>query len=132
MSTHAAERRKSGWVEFAAVVMFAVGSFRVISAIAYFANSHKIDDLSNGLFSSNLWAWGLWDLIIAALAIFAGLSLLGGGAFGRVMGYIFGVLVLVQGFTVLTIAPWYGALAITVGLLVIYGIARTPPGVGAS
>jgi len=58
--------------------------------------------------------------------------LLGGGAFGRVMGYIFGVLVLVQGFTVLTIAPWYGALAITVGLLVIYGIARTPPGVGAS
>ena len=48
------------------------------------------------------------------------------------MGYIFGVPVLVQGFTVLTIAPWYGALAITVGLLVIYGIARTPPGVGAS
>ena len=128
MSTQAVEPQRSGWLEFAAVMMFAVAFFRIISAIAYFANSNKIDDLSNGLFSSHLWAWGAWDLIIAVLAIFAGLSLLGGGGFGRVIGYIFGILVMVQGFTVLNIAPWYGAIAVTVGILVIYGLARTPRG----
>jgi hypothetical protein len=128
MSTQAVESQRSGWLEFAAVMMFAVAFFRIISAIAYFANSNKIDNLSNGLFSSHLWAWGAWDLIIAVLAIFAGLSLLGGGGFGRVIGYIFGILVMVQGFTVLNIAPWYGAIAVTVGILVIYGLARTPRG----
>jgi hypothetical protein len=126
MSTQEAETGRSGWIEFTAVVMFAVAFFRVISAIAYFANSAKIDNLTNGLFSSHLWAWGVWDLMIAAAAIIAGLSLLAGGGFGRVVGYIFGVLVLVQGFTVLNAAPWYGALAIAVGVLVIYGLARTP------
>ena len=126
MATQATETERSGWVEFAAVMMFAVAFFRIISAIAYFANSNKIDNLSNGLFSSHLWAWGAWDLIIAVVAIFAGLSLLGGGGFGRVIGYIFGVLVIVQGFTVLNIAPWYGAIAVAVGALVVYGLARSP------
>lgn len=126
MATQATETQRSGWVEFAAVMMFAVAFFRIISAIAYFANSNKIDNLAGGLFSSHLWAWGAWDLIIAVVAIFAGLSLLGGGGFGRVIGYIFGVLVVVQGFTVLNIAPWYGAIAVAVGVLVVYGLARSP------
>ena len=94
--------------------------------IGYFADSHKVNDLTNGLFSSHTWGWGVWDLLIAAAAILAGLSILAGGEFGRVVGYIFGVLVLVQGFTVINIAPWYGAASITVGVLVIYGLASTP------
>ena len=129
MSTNEAEAQRSGWLEFTAVLMFAMAFFRIISAIAYFANSNKIDNLTNGLFSSHLWAWGVWDVLIAVVAIFAGLSLLGGGGFGRVIGYIFGVLVIVQGFTVLDIAPWYGAVAIAAGVLVVYGLARTPKGV---
>ena len=85
--------------------MFAVGFFRIITAIGYFSNSHKINDLSNGLFSSHLWAWGVWDLLIAAAAFFGGLSILGGGAFGRVVGYIWAVLVIVEAFTIIGIVP---------------------------
>ncbi len=77
MSTQAVETQRSGWIEFTAVLLFAIAFFRIISAIAYFANSNKIDNLAGGLFSSHLWAWGAWDLIIAVVAIFAGLSLLG-------------------------------------------------------
>jgi hypothetical protein len=129
MSTQAApSERGSGWLEFAAIVMFAVAFFRIISAITYFAGSHKINDLTNGLFSSHTWAWGAWDIVIATAAILAGLSLLGGGGFGRVIGYIWAVLVIVQGFAVIGIAPWYAAFAITLGVLVIYGIAASPRG----
>ena len=120
------EGRGSGWLEFTAILLFAVGFFRIISAIAYFANSRKLNDLTNGLFSSHTWAWGLWDLIIAAVAILAAFSIMTGGGFGRVMGYIFGVLVIVQGFTVINLAPWYGAIAIAIGVLVVYGLASTP------
>jgi len=128
MSTQAVESQRSGWLEFAAVVLFAVGFFRIISAITYFANSYKLNNLTNGLFSSHNWAWGLWDLLIAALAIIAGMSVLGNGGFGRVFGYIAGVLVIVQGFAVINIAPWYGASAIAVGVLLVYGLAATPSG----
>jgi hypothetical protein len=128
MSTDVYEGRGSGWLEFAGVVLLAVGFFRIISAIAYFADSRKVNDLTNGLFSSHFWAWGLWDLAIAALAIMAGFSLFTNGGFGRVFAYIWAVLVIVQSFTIINYAPWYGALSIAVAGLVVYGLATTPRG----
>ena len=126
MSTQAYDDQVSGWLGFAAIVMFAVGFFRIISAITYFANSYKLNNLTNGLFSSHNWAWGLWDLLIAALALLAGSSILAGGGFGRAFGYIFGVLVIVQGFAVIGLAPWYAAFSIILGTLVVYGLASSP------
>ena len=115
-----------GWYEFAAVLMFAVGFFRIISAIGYFADSHKVNNLTNGLFSGHTWGWGLWDLLIAAAAIFAGMSLLEGRTFGKVVAYIWAVLVIVQGFTTINIAPWYSALMIALAAMVVYGLASSP------
>jgi hypothetical protein len=44
MTTQAYEARgQSGWTEFVAVVMFGVGFFRIISAIAEFSNSRKLN-----------------------------------------------------------------------------------------
>ena len=126
MSTQSMEERGSGWLEFTAVLLFAVAFFRIISAISYFADSRKINDFHAALFSGHTWGWGVWDLLIATVAIVAGMSLLAGRGFGRFMGYVFGVLVIVQGFTVINIAPWYGALAITIGVLVVWGLAVTP------
>ena len=128
MSEQAYDESGSGWLEFAAIVLFAVGFFRIISAITYFANSRKLNDLTNGLFSDHTWAWGAWDLLIAVVAILAALAILGGSGLGRVIGYIWAVLVIVQSFTIINIAPWYGALAITLAALVIYGLASSPRG----
>jgi hypothetical protein len=116
----------SGWLGFAAILMFAVGFFRIISAIAYFADSQKVNNLTNGLFSGHTWGWGLWDLLVATAAILAGFSLLAGGGYGRVVGYIWGVLVIVQSFAIIGLAPWYAAFSITLAILVIYGLASTP------
>jgi len=126
VSVQAYEERASGWLGFAAIVMFAVGFFRFISAIAYFANSHRINNLTGGLFGGQNWAWGLWDLLIAAAAILAGSSILSGGGFGRVVGYIWAVLMIVQGFTIIGFAPWYGTISIAIATLVIYALASNP------
>jgi hypothetical protein len=48
----------SGWLAFAAIVMFSVRFFRIIEAIGFFANSHKLNELTNGLFSDHASAWG--------------------------------------------------------------------------
>ncbi len=125
MSTEAYETR-SGWVTFAAIVLFAVGFARIFSAISYFADSSDIANLTAGVFGDNLWAWGLWDLCIAALALFAGWSLLNNGGFGRLVGYVWGVVVIVNGLLIIDQVPWYAATAITLAVLVIYGLATSP------
>ena len=121
------ERWTSGWVTFAAIVMFSVGFLRIISGISYLADSHKINNYTFGLFGDNMWVWGIWDLGIAVLAIWAAYSLLGGGEFGRIIAYVWAILVIVNGFLILgqPNAAWYGVAAITLAGLVVYGLATT-------
>ena len=126
MSSMQAYASRTGWIMLTAVVLFSVAVFRLISGISYLANSHKINDYTAGFFGDNMWAWGIWDLAIAVLAIWAAFSLLGGGEFGRVIAYIWAILVIVNSFLIIGIAPWFGAAMLTLALLVIYGLASTP------
>ena len=123
MSTQEYER--SGWVTFAAIIMFAIAFARIISGISYLDDSNDVNNLTNALFGDQLWVWGIWDLIISALAFFAGWSLLTGGGYGFIVAYIWGVVVIVQGFIGFVAAPWYSAAAITLGVLVIYGLSKS-------
>ena len=125
MSMDDLESRR-GWVVFAAIVMFSVGFFRIISGISYLANSHKINDFTLGLFGDNMWAWGIWDLGIAIVALWAGYSLLAGGSFGRVVSYIWAVLVIVNSFSIMRWDPWFAFAMIALAVFVIYGLASSP------
>ena len=118
---------RSGWVTFAAIVMAAVGIARIISAITYFDDSNEIANLTNGLWGDQLWFWGLWDLVVAALALFGSWSLMSNSEFGRIVAYVWAIVVIVNGFLILSVAPWYGAFAITLAILVVYGLATSPP-----
>lgn len=118
--------RRSGWTMFAAIVLFAVGFLRIISGISYLSDSNKVNDLTLGLFGDSLWAWGLWDLGIAVVALYAGYSLLGNGTFGRVVAYLWAVLVIVNSFLIMGIAPWFAFTMIALAVLVVYGLASSP------
>ena len=117
--------RRPGWLTFAAVVMFSVAGLRIISGIAYLADSNKVNDLTSGLFGDNIFWWGLWDLGIAALALYAGYSLLSGDTFGRVVGYAWAIVVIIQSFLILSYAPWYGFAAMLLAILVIFALSST-------
>jgi hypothetical protein len=117
---------RTGWIMLAAIVMFSVGVLRIISGISYLVDSHKVNNFSAGLFGDNMWLWGIWDLGIAAVAIWAAYSLLGGGEFGRVIAYIWAILVIVNSFLIIGVAPWFAAAMIALAVLVIYGLASTP------
>jgi len=99
---------RTGWIMLAAIVMFSVGFFRIISGISYLANSHRINNLSFGILGDNMWLWGIWDLGIAALS------------------YIWAIMVIVNGFLIIGYAPWFAAGMITLAVLVVYGLASTP------
>jgi hypothetical protein len=116
---------RPGWLTFAAVVMFAVGVLRFISALYYFADSTRVANVSAGAFGNHLFLWGLWDLLIAVLAIWAGYSLLSGSTFGRVIGYIWAIAVIVESFLLLAYAPWFGFATLILATLVIYALSTT-------
>jgi hypothetical protein len=114
---------RPGWLTFAAIVLFSVGFMRVISAIYYFADSTRVNNLTFGAFGSHLFLWGIWDLVIALLAIWAGWSLLQGDTFGRVIGYAWAIIVIVQSFTIISYAPWFAFASMILALFVIYGLS---------
>jgi hypothetical protein len=117
--------RRPGWLTFAAVILISVGLLRILSAIYYFADSARVNNVTNGAFGDNLFLWGLWDIVIAILAIWGGYSLLSGNTFGRVIGYIWAILVIVQSFMVIEYAPWFGFAAMLLAILVIYALSAT-------
>lgn len=124
MSTQAQpDLKRPAGLTFAAVVMISVGCMRVLSAIYYFADSERVNDVSSGPFSHHLFVWGFWDLIIAAIALTAGFSLLKGNELGFIFGYGFAGLVILQSFLMLAAAPWFGFASLLVAILIIYALA---------
>jgi hypothetical protein len=43
-----------------------------------------------------------------------------------VIAYIWAILVIINSFLIISIAPWFGAAMLTLAVLVIYGLASTP------
>ncbi|SRR6266487_568036 len=126
MSTQALDAlRRPGWLTFAGVVLVSVGCLRIISAIYYFAGSARVNNLSAGAFGGHLFFWGLWDLLIALLALWGGFSLFGGNTFGRVIGYAWAVLVIVQSFLMFSSAPWFASAALLLAIFVLYALSTT-------
>ena len=125
MPTLSKSLSRPGWLTFAAVVLFAVGILQVISAIYFFANSSRIADLSGGAFGRHVWSWGIWELVMAVLAIAAGRSLLAGHTFGRVIGYLWATLVIIESLMIISRASSAGWATLARGVLVIYALTTT-------
>lgn len=123
MSVQAEGDRRPGWLTFAAMIMFAVCFTRTVSGINYLAGGSQIADLTNSIFGDQLTVWGIWDLSLAVLALFAGLSLLVGGGFGRVLGYIWAIWAIVQSFLIIGVAPWFALAMIALATLVMYALS---------
>ena len=120
-----ATQERPGWLTFAAVVMYSVGALQFVSAIYFLANSTRINDLTQGAFGAHAWVWGLWDLVLAALSLSAGHSLLQGHTYGRVITYLWAGLATVEGFLMLRQAPWFGFVSIGLAVSVIYAVSST-------
>jgi hypothetical protein len=75
-----------------------------------------------GTLSSTAWAWGILDLLVGAIAIFAGFSVLRGGAFGQVMGLSIAGLSAIRWFFFLPVVPWVAITILAIDVLVVYGL----------
>jgi hypothetical protein len=79
------EVRGAGRAMFAAILLMIAGTLNIIYGIAAIDGAHFYDDTTRYVFEDiNTWGWV--TLILGVIQITGGLSLVGGGAYGRVIG----------------------------------------------
>jgi len=111
-------------VTFAAVLMFVVAGLEALSALLAFAGTGWWVTEAGNLVYANFVFWGIVDLIIALIALYAGIDLLRGGAFGLAMGYLFAVVAAMRWLFVIPAAPVLAVVVIALCVMVIYGLAK--------
>ena len=130
--SRAATHRRPGMVTFAAVLMFVVAGLEALSALLAFAGTGWWVTSMGDLVYANFVFWGILDLIIALIALIAGIDLLRGGSFGIVMGYLFAVVAAIRWFFVIPAAPVLAVVVIALCVMVIYGLAKYSEQLGST
>ena len=116
---------RPGLLTYAAIMMFVLGGFHILVAISEFADSTWVlSRLDIELFIPILLIWGIVDLIIGSLAVYAGISLLRGGTFGLATGYIFAMLGVIRWLFYIPVSPVLAVVVIALNALVIYALVE--------
>jgi hypothetical protein len=119
--------RRPDLLTFAAAVMFALGGFHVLLAISEFARSTwELTRLDIELVIPIFIIWGIIDLVIGIIALYAGFSILrgGGGVFGLLAGLAFAMLGVIRWLFYIPVSPVLAVVIIALDVLVIYGLTR--------
>jgi hypothetical protein len=82
------EIRGLGRATFAAVLLMIAGSLNVIYGIAAISEANFFTDSGTHFVFSSLNTWGLIILLLGALELTGGISLLSGNTYGRVIGIV--------------------------------------------
>ena len=116
--------RRPGMLTFAAVIMFIVAGLEALSALLNFAGTGWWVTSTGDLVYANFVFWGILDLIIALIALYAGLDILRGGTYGLIVGYIFAVAGAIRWLFVIPAAPVLAVVVIALCVMVVYSLAR--------
>jgi len=119
------EERRSGWLTYAAVMLFIAAGLYVIWAINLWSDAKWVSDISDGIFGDQRWLWGLFDAAMAALYLFAGKSLLDRRHFGRWVAVIAASLGILRWFYWMPFAPFLSLTIVGMLFLVIYAVLAT-------
>jgi hypothetical protein len=116
---------RPGLLTYAAIMMFALGGFHILLAISEFANSTWVlSRLDIERFIPILFIWGVIDLIIGSTALYSGYSILRGGAFGLITGFVFAALGAIRWLFYIPVSPVLAVVIIALDALVIYGLSE--------
>jgi hypothetical protein len=117
----------SGWavggLVFAATMMIMIGIFQSIAGlVAIFENEFYVAT-RNYLFELDVTAWGWIHLLIGLVVLFAGISLLSGRTWARVVGITLAVLSAIANFLFIPYYPFWSLLVIALDVFVIWALA---------
>lgn len=112
----------AGMAAFAAYLMIITAIFQMITGIVAIFDPDFYLVSDDQLLLLNFTAWGWTHLILGAILLTAGLSLLSGKMWGRVAAVILATLSALANFAFLWAYPVWSALIIALDILIIYSV----------
>ena len=113
--------RGLGRAVFASVLLMIGGVLNIVWGIAAISNAHFFTHNTHYIFSS-LNGWGWVTLILGIFALIAGVSLIGGGAYGRWFGVLMGSLIALDSLFSIPAYPFWSIAVFALSLWIIHGL----------
>ncbi len=112
-----------GWVLFAGFTMVVVGCFQaVMGLVGIFNTDFYVVTADNLAIPVNYTAWGVVHLIIGLVVALAGLAVMAGKTWGRVVGIFLAAIQAIVNFAWIPAYPFWSLIVIAVDVLVIYAL----------
>lgn len=119
----AVDREGTGWVLFAAIALGVAGIMRIFDAIWAFQYHGALpENLENAIFGHSLKTYGWIFLVVAAVYIFAALTVVSGSQVARWIGIIAGAVGAISAIWWMPYYPIWSLLYVAVGALVTYAL----------
>ena len=111
-----------GWVAFAGAMMLMLGILQMMVGIAAIAKDDFWVAGDQGMLVLSVQQWGWVQLIIGALITIAGFSALAGKFFGRLVGIVLSMGVMVANITYIVVTPIWSITVIFMAVVVMYAL----------
>jgi hypothetical protein len=113
----------AGWVVFASTMLVLVGLFQTtVGLIALFKEDYHSVPSGQLAVTISYSTWGWAHLLIGVIAILAGIGLLNGATWARVLGVGVGIVSAFVSFLFTAAFPVWGIVLMTLNVIVIYAI----------
>jgi hypothetical protein len=114
----------AGFVVFAGVMMLVAGSFEIIDGIiALVRDEYYLVTANELVVSMDFTAWGWTHLILGVVAVAAGIGVLAGQMWARVVGIAVAALSALANMAFVAAYPIWSIMIIALDVLVIYALA---------
>lgn len=111
-----------GWVWFGGIMLFTLGLFQAFQGLIALIDDGFSLAVGDQLLVFDLDAWGWTHLIMGILLVVAGIGVLGGTLWGRILGVIVAALSILAQLTILPVYPIWALIVIALDALIIYAL----------
>jgi hypothetical protein len=112
-----------GWIIFAGIMMVMLGTFQAIEGlVAIFNDKYFVVPRSGLVVSVDYTTWGWVHLLLGILVAGAGLGVMAGQMWARVIGILLAVVSAIVNIAFLAANPVWSTILIAVDILVIYAL----------
>jgi hypothetical protein len=113
----------TGWIVFAGIILVTNGFFNILQGLMAVIGPDSYYAVAGGsLWLLDVDGWGWWNIILGALIVLVGASLLAGQTWARVVAIILAIFSALTQMVLLPAQPLWALIVIAIDVLVIYAV----------
>ena len=112
-----------GFTYFAAIMMMLSGGFEILQGLSAIIKKNLYVVNKDYIYKINVNGWGWIHLILGVIVLLAGIALLGGALWARIVGIAMATLIAIANFLWLPYYPVWAIVLIALNVVVIWALA---------